>query len=94
MLGPEHLGTLQSMHNLAKVLYSQHRYAAAEEMDRQVLELRQQVLGHEHLDTLLSKRRLIKALESQGKLKAAKGISRQLLKLRQLVLGPKNPERR
>jgi hypothetical protein len=43
-----------SMNNLASSIYGQGRYAEAEAIDRQTLQLRETVLGKDHPDTLMS----------------------------------------
>jgi len=55
------------MNNLALVLGSQGKYAEAEEMHWQALELKEKVLGQEHLSTLSSMNNLAGVLRSQGK---------------------------
>ena len=55
MLDKEHPNTLISMNNLAVVLGRQGRYAEAERMHQQTLQLREKVLGKEHPDTLNSR---------------------------------------
>jgi len=43
---------LSTMDNLAKVLYGQGKYAKAEAINCQTLELKKEVLGNMHPDTL------------------------------------------
>ena len=52
VLGAEHPATLTTAHTLATSLYSQGKYAEAEEMQREVLAVRKRVLGAEHPGTL------------------------------------------
>ncbi|KAI0123269.1 Tetratricopeptide repeat-domain-containing protein [Xylariales sp. AK1849] len=54
LASPEHPDTLTSMNNLAGVLSRQGKYEEAEQMHRQTLELRKELLGPEHPDTLAS----------------------------------------
>ena len=54
MLGPEHPNTLTSMNSLAGDYYSQGKYAQAEALYSQTLEIQRRVLGPEHPDTLTS----------------------------------------
>jgi hypothetical protein len=54
VLGKDHPDTLMSMNNLASSIYGQGRYAEAEAIDRQTLQLRETVLGKDHPDTLMS----------------------------------------
>src|SRR5690606_27738361 len=52
VLGPEHVHTLNSMHNLAFSYFKQCKYKKAEQIYVQVVEKRKSVLGLEHVDTL------------------------------------------
>ncbi|RYP17801.1 hypothetical protein DL767_009943 [Monosporascus sp. MG133] len=70
-----------------------HRlYEEAEQMYRQVLELREAVLGREHPDTLISMNNLALVLQNQGKYDEAEQIHRQELKLSEAVLGREHPD--
>ncbi len=53
-LGEEHVDTLTSMHNLARLYERMRRWDEAERLYSQTLELRRRVLGEEHADTLTS----------------------------------------
>jgi hypothetical protein len=66
-LGKDHPDTLASMSNLALSLYQQGKYAEAEVMNRQALQLRETVLGKDHPDTLASIHSLAISLRQQGK---------------------------
>jgi pentatricopeptide repeat protein len=55
------------MSGLAGALSRQGKYAEAEQMHRQMLELRQKVLGPEHPHTLTGVSNLAGALSGQGK---------------------------
>jgi hypothetical protein len=81
-VGPEHPDTLSSMNNLDFALSGQGKYVAAEQMHRQTLELRKEVLGLEHPDTLTSMGNLGRALSGQGKYVEAEQMHRQTLELR------------
>jgi hypothetical protein len=50
VLGPDHPDTLYSMSNLASVYRRQGKYAQAEALHSQTLEVRRRVLGAEHPD--------------------------------------------
>ena len=50
------------LHNLGWCSYLQGRYAEAEVMNRQTLQLRETVLGKEHPDTLMSMNNLASSL--------------------------------
>lgn len=67
MLGAERPSILDSMDNVAIALNSQGKYEEAEEMYRQVLQLRTKLLGTEHPDTLASTDNLAHVVKSQGK---------------------------
>ena len=66
MLGPEHPETLISMSDLAAVYERKGKYAPAEALDSQVLEVRRRVLGPEHPKTLTSMRDLAADLRTRG----------------------------
>ncbi|KAK1656993.1 hypothetical protein BDP55DRAFT_43077 [Colletotrichum godetiae] len=68
------------------------KYAEAEQIHRQTLELREKVLGPENPDTLTSMDNLAVVLGSQGKYDEAEQMHRQTLELREKVLGPENPD--
>jgi tetratricopeptide (TPR) repeat protein len=68
------------------------KYQDAEELCRQTLKLRTQMLGVEHPSTLTSMNNLAFVLNSQGKYKEAEAMHRQALKLRTLVLGAEHPD--
>ena len=52
MLGHDHPNTLIAMNNLATVYRAEGKYAEAEPIFVDVLEIRRRVLGEEHPDTL------------------------------------------
>ena len=53
VFGPEHLGTLSSMNNLANTLMLMRRDAEAEKLLRQTLDIERRVLGPEQPETAL-----------------------------------------
>jgi len=59
--------TLDSMNNLANVLFSQGKYKEAEQMHRQTLELIETVLGRKHPSTLKNGRILAECLRTTYK---------------------------
>ncbi|KAK4031660.1 kinesin light chain [Parachaetomium inaequale] len=67
------------------------KYQIAEELHRQALQLRTQVLVVEHPDTLTSINHLALVLRSQGKYEEAETMHRQALKLQTQVLGTEHP---
>ncbi|OCK99064.1 TPR-like protein [Cenococcum geophilum 1.58] len=86
-LGPEHSDTLDSINNLALVLWSQGKYGEAEKMHRRVLGVREKVLGLEHSGTLNCINNLALVLRSQGRYGEAEKMHRRVLEVREKVLG-------
>ncbi len=76
------------MNNLAGVLCSQGKYKAAEEIQRQTLQLMEKALGLEHPTTLTSMDNLALMLSDQGKYEAAEEMHQRALELMEKVLGP------
>ncbi|PMD21295.1 hypothetical protein NA56DRAFT_528160, partial [Hyaloscypha hepaticicola] len=68
------------------------KYAEAEAIDRQVLQLRETVLGKEHPDTLTNMSNLAVLLASQGQYTKAEAMNQQVLQLRETVLGKEHPD--
>ena len=87
MLGPEHPDTLASWSNLAAVYNNQGKYAQAEALYRQSLEINRRVLGPEHPGTLASMNNLAGVYNNQGKYAQAEALYSQTLE----VLGPEHP---
>ena len=54
MFGKKHPDTLTTMNDLALVLSRQGKYAEAEAMNRQTLEIKEEVLGKKHPSTFTS----------------------------------------
>jgi tetratricopeptide (TPR) repeat protein len=74
------------------VLSSQGKYLEAEQMHRQALELKEEVLGREHPDTLGSMNNLAETFRHQGKYLEAEQMHQQALDLYKKVLGQKHPD--
>ncbi|KAM3070358.1 hypothetical protein ACMFMG_010189 [Clarireedia jacksonii] len=91
-LGNEHPAMITTMNKLACVLEKQGRYKAAEQMERQTLELSKKVLGSEHPNTLTTIHKLTLVLMKQVRYEAAHQIGQQALELRKKVLGSGHPE--
>ena len=72
---------------LGRALYRQQKYQEAEEVLRQALQARKQVLGKEHADTLNSKHWLGRALFWQRKYYEAEKAFRQAVQGQEKVLG-------
>ncbi|KAK7920679.1 kinesin light chain [Apiospora marii] len=83
------LGSLQ--HNVAECYNLLGKYAAAEEMHRRTLALKETVLGREHPSTLDSMNNLAESLRQQGKYTEAEEMHRQTLGLKESVLGREHP---
>lgn len=66
-----HPSTINSIGNLANVLYRQGKYEEAEKVQRQTLELKGKVFGVDHTDTLASINYLALVFRHQGKYKEA-----------------------
>jgi tetratricopeptide (TPR) repeat protein len=92
VLGKDHPDSLMSMMNLAISLHQQGKYAEAEAMNRQTLQLQETVLGKEHPETLTSISNLAISLGYQGKYAEAEAMHRQMLQLKETVLGKDHPD--
>ncbi|OAP56891.1 hypothetical protein AYL99_09003 [Fonsecaea erecta] len=91
------------MNNLAAVLSDQGKYEAAEQMHREVVEVRERVLGKEHLSTLTSMNNvagvlcgdvynnLALVLSDQGKYEAAEQMHREVVEVIERALGKEHP---
>ncbi|KAH8745064.1 Tetratricopeptide repeat-domain-containing protein [Hyaloscypha finlandica] len=62
------------MNDLAVSLFKQGKYAKAEAMHQQTLQLREKALGKEHPDTLISMKNLADSLRQKGKYAEAEAI--------------------
>jgi hypothetical protein len=65
----------------------QSRWKEAEDLEVQVLAIRERVLGQEHPDTLISMDRLASTLKSQGRDDEAAALMAQCVSLRKKKLG-------
>ncbi|KAK3938097.1 kinesin light chain [Diplogelasinospora grovesii] len=77
--------------NVAESSFMLGKYQDAEELYRQALKLRTQVLGAEHPSTLVSMNNLALVLNSQGKYEEAETLHRQALELSAKVFGAEHP---
>jgi len=73
------------VHNLAESLRQQGKYAEAEVLYRQTLQLKETVLGKEHPDTLISMMNLANS-------RKAEVLYRQMLQLKETILGKEYPD--
>ena len=77
MLGKDHPDTVMSLTNLGLSLCQQGKYAEAEALHRQALQLQEEVLGKDHPDTLMSMGNLAGSLRQQGKYAEAEALARE-----------------
>jgi hypothetical protein len=91
VLGAEHRDTLTSASNLAMSLAHQGKYADAERIQREVLEVMMRVHGAEHPSTLTSANNLSMFLSNQGKYVEAERIQREVHEVQKRVLGAEHP---
>ena len=77
---------------LTDSIRQQGKYAEAEAMYRQTLQLQEKVLGKYHLDILMSIEDIALLLRQQGKHAEAEAMYRQMLQLQEKVLGKDHPE--
>ena len=92
MLGPEHPDTLASMVNLAEAYGYQGKYAQAEALYSQTLEMMHRVLGPEHPNTLYTLSDFASMYQHQGKYALAETYAAQALAGRRHALGPEHPD--
>ena len=92
LLGEDHPDTLNSMANLADLLFSQNRWKEAEELEIQVIEKRRRVLGEEHPDTLVIMHNLAMTWKSQGRNYDALKLMKDCVLLSKQVLGTDHPD--
>jgi tetratricopeptide (TPR) repeat protein len=71
--------------------HQQGKYAEAEALDSQTLEIGQRVLGRENPNTLRSMNNLALVYEDQGKYAEAEALFSQTLEIQRRVLGPEHP---
>jgi len=70
----------------------QAKYADAERLLRETLDMQRRVLGSEHQDTLWSTQVLAESLRAEGHLLDAEKLQRETLSIRERVLGPEHPD--
>ena len=76
----------------AYIAYTQGRYADAETLRRQTLEIRKKALGPEHPGVAASLQNLAEVYRVQGLYTKAELLSRQSLAINQKALGPEHPD--
>lgn len=82
---------LSSMTNLASTYRKQGRWKAAEELDMQVLEMRNKTKGADHPDTLRSMANLASTFWNQGRWEAAEALFMRVVETRKEKLGADHP---
>ena len=80
------------MSNLALSLNDQGRYAEAQELHRNTMEIEGRVLGDDHPETLLSMSYLANSLLGQGRYAEAEELQRRTLEVQRRVLGKEHPD--
>jgi tetratricopeptide (TPR) repeat protein/predicted Ser/Thr protein kinase len=90
--GPDNPKTLVTARRLGVAAFRQGKYAEAEALESQTLEIDRRVLGPEHLDTLKSMKNLANVYNAQGKYTQAEALDSQTLEIERHVLGPENPD--
>ncbi|CZR70053.1 uncharacterized protein PAC_19954 [Phialocephala subalpina] len=86
-LGPTHVDTLRTMHNLADVYHSKGQHAEAEALYDRTLSGREIELGRNHLDTLSTVEKLANIYRSKGQHKDAEKLYYRVLNARNAQLG-------
>ncbi|EXJ91796.1 hypothetical protein A1O3_00346 [Capronia epimyces CBS 606.96] len=90
-LGRDHIRSLNSVGNLARVLQEQGRYDEAEELNRRALAGCEKTLAMDHPNTLMSMENLAVVLQRQGKFDQAEELNRRALAEMEKVLGMDHP---
>ena len=78
--------------NIGLVYHDEGRSKEAEELFKQVMEMKKRGLGEEHPDTLTSIVNLASTYRKQGRWKVAEELFEQVIEMRKRVLGEKHPE--
>ena len=80
------------MNNLAATLLAQSRYAEAQKLFEEVVEIKARTLGRDHPDTLLSINNLAAMLMNLGHLDEARKLLEEAIERNRERLGPNHPE--
>lgn len=86
-LGDEDPETLESLNNLAVLLWKTGRRADAEALYGRALEAQQRTLGPQHESALVTRNNLAMLLQEQGKLVEAEALHRRILETQRATLG-------
>ena len=92
--GDEHPTTLESLHQLANLLWYQDRFAEAEPIYLEVDAGRSKVLGALHPDTLKVDSDIASLYSKQKRLEEAETLARRTLESQTLALGAEHPDTR
>ena len=92
--GEEHADTLSGKHWLARSLQEQAKYYEAEELLRQVVHARKEVLGQEHVETFNSTYWLARSLYGQRKYSEAGEVIQRVVQGHGKVFGPEHNKTR
>jgi tetratricopeptide (TPR) repeat protein len=90
-LGPNHLETARSLHDLGNVLHYLGDVPAARNLHERALALREAQLGQNHLDTAHSLNNLGNVLHRLGDLPTARALHERALAIREVQLDPNHP---
>jgi CHAT domain-containing protein/Tfp pilus assembly protein PilF len=90
--GRRAMAAVPALHPEFAQAHGKARYADAERLARQIVEVRLRWLGEAHPDTALSYSNLASVLRDQGKRSEAEAMFRQALAIRLKVLGEGHPE--
>ncbi|CCI18743.1 hypothetical protein MICAF_4360005 [Microcystis aeruginosa PCC 9807] len=89
--GDNYPNVTENLNNLAKLYQSQGRYAEAEPLHLQALELRKRLLGENHPSVAISLNNLAKLYDSQGRYTEAEPLFLQALAIAEQALGENHP---
>ncbi len=91
LLGPDHPYAASARHNLAVIFFRRGDYAAAEQLDRQVLESLRRSVGEMHPQVAMSLWALARVRELQGDSVTAEQYFREAVAVQRAV-GPTSPD--
>ncbi|RDW58624.1 hypothetical protein BP6252_13100 [Coleophoma cylindrospora] len=77
---------------VSRVYYDEGRWAEAEELELQVMEIRKEKLGEDHLSTLTSMSDLAVTYRKQGRWHEAEELGSQVIEIRREKLGEDHPD--
>jgi serine/threonine protein kinase len=92
LLGPDHLDTVATKHELARAYRALGRHAPAAELFEEVVRVRTARLGADHLDTVATKHHLGCTYRAMEKCALAEEMLREVLAVRTAALGAEDLE--